>query len=105
MEWVSLCFAVKDDVSHVHMHSIQNGMESCCSLLLYFQLFQKVSICVMLYFVGLVIVMSESLSDDSVFSLLMVGTVWQIDQFYSIYCKQKSSKMFLPWSVTVLGYW
>ncbi len=47
-------------------------------------------------FLGLVIVMSEVLNDDSVFSLLMVGTVWQVDQFYSVYCKQKISRDYLP---------
>ena len=50
---------------------------------------------------GLVIVMSEALSDDSVFSLLMVGTVWEVDQFYSIYCKQETSKIYLPWYVVM----
>ena len=48
---------------------------------------------------GLVIVMSEVLGDDSVFSLLMVGTVWHVDQFYSVYCKQQVSKVYLPWYV------
>lgn len=41
--------------------------------------------------------MGEALGDDSVFSLLMVGTVWEVDQFYSIYCKQETSKTYLPW--------
>ena len=47
--------------------------------------------------VGLVIVMSEALSDDSIFSFLMVGTVWEVDQFYSVFCKQATSKVYLPW--------
>ncbi len=50
-------------------------------------------------YVGLVIVMSEALSDDSIFSFLMVGTVWEVDQFYSVFCKQATSKIYLPWQV------
>ncbi len=46
---------------------------------------------------GLIIVMSEALSDDSMFSVLMVATVWEVDQFYSIYCRQDTSKMYFPW--------
>ena len=46
---------------------------------------------------GLIIVMSEALSDDSVFSLLMVATVWEVDQFYAVYCRNRASKMFFPW--------
>lgn len=48
-------------------------------------------------YAGLVIVMSEALSDDSVFSLLMIGTVWEVDQYFSIFCKQETSKTYLPW--------
>ena len=55
-------------------------------------------------FSGLVIVMSEALSDDSVFSLLMVCTVWEVDQFYSLYCKQITSKLYLPWFVQCDNY-
>lgn len=46
---------------------------------------------------GLIIVMSEALSDDSMFSLLMVATVWEVDQFYAIYCRHQTSKMYFPW--------
>ena len=48
---------------------------------------------------GLIIVMSEALSDDSLFSILMVFTVWEADQFYAIFCKQDISKQFFPWYV------
>ena len=45
---------------------------------------------------GLVIVMSEALGDDSVFSLLMVSTVWEADQFYAVFCRHKISRAYFP---------
>ena len=47
-------------------------------------------------YIGLVIVMSEALGDDGFFSLLMVGTVWEADQFYAIFCRHKISKTYFP---------
>eukprot|EP00731_Ephydatia_muelleri_P018618 Em0011g658a len=47
--------------------------------------------------IGLIIVMSESLGDDSLFSLLMVATVWEVDQFYIIFCRQPTSRRYFPW--------
>ena len=45
---------------------------------------------------GLVIVMSEAMGDDSLFSLLMVATVWEADQFYAVFCKHQVSRIFFP---------
>jgi len=50
-------------------------------------------------YAGLIIVMSEALSDDSVFSLLMVTTVWEADQYYAVFCRQEASKKYFPWYV------
>ena len=45
---------------------------------------------------GLIIVMSEALGDDSLFSLLMVATVWEADQFFAVFCRHHISKTFFP---------
>lgn len=50
----------------------------------------------MYFAVGLVIVMSEALGDDSLFSLMMVATVWEADQFYAVFCRHRLSKIFFP---------
>ena len=41
--------------------------------------------------------MSEALSDDSMFSLLMMSTVWEADQYYAVFCKQEASKKYFAW--------
>ena len=46
--------------------------------------------------VGLVIVMSEALGDDSMYSLFMISTVWEADQFYAVFCRHKISKAYFP---------
>ena len=48
-------------------------------------------------YTGFIIVMSEALSDDSMFSLLMVITVWEADQYYAVFCTQEASKTYFPW--------
>jgi hypothetical protein len=52
--------------------------------------------CQFLIIIGLVIVMSEALGDNSVFSLLMVATVWEADQFYAVFCQHRISKFYFP---------
>jgi len=47
--------------------------------------------------IGFIIVMSEALSDDSVFSLLMMSTVWEADLYYAVFCKQEASKKYFAW--------
>ena len=40
---------------------------------------------------GLLIVMSEALGDDGLFSLAMVGTVWEADHFHVLLSRHKLS--------------
>ena len=36
------------------------------------------------------------MGDDSLFSLLMVATVWEADQYYAVFCRHQISKYFFP---------
>ena len=77
----------------VHILSIVQSWKLYFQTLLNCSFFCQLNVLLSL---GLVIVMSEALGDDSLFSLLMVATVWEADQFYAVFCKHQVSKTFFP---------
>ena len=50
----------------------------------------------LLFSAGLVVVMSEMLTDGGFFCLLMLGTVWQADQYFAIFCNSRAAKKYWP---------
>ena len=76
-------------------HHIFSPQASKCNNSLYWSVLFFVTT-IFVVSLGLVIVMSEALGDDSLFSLLMVATVWEADQFYAVFCKHQVSKIFFP---------
>ena len=53
-------------------------------------------VCLSLIIAGLMVVMSEVLTDSGVFCMFMLFTVWISDQYYAIFCNSDVSKKYWP---------